>query len=374
MVLNHKTKQPQAISETLETLFELFKPNLALNKARLCCFIQLVLGVIEQRTVSLVWLAQNSASATKSMSVYRRFQRFFAFCVLTPKSVGALILALAPKPKDGWILVMDRTNWQFGKTDINILVVTVILNGVGLPICWQVLPKTTKRGNSHKAHRIRLMENVLTLLAPGEIRVLTMDREFIGEKWLSWLQLVGVRYVVRVKKNSLIGSLSASHLCAYGRWKKRAGELHEVFGQQVYFAAKRVAKGRDPFLAVISYGFSGNEALELYRQRWGIENFFSHLKKRGFQFEDTHMTKKERIEKLLGVLAVSFALCYRWGQEQEKKQGVKLKTHGHRAKSVFRQGFESLHRLLKSPVRYVAEIADFFDQVLRRPLLEKFVV
>ena len=79
------------------------------------------------------------------------------------------------------------------------------------------------------------MENVLTLLAPGEIRVLTMDREFIGEKWLSWLQLVGVRYVVRVMKNSLIGSFSASHLCGYGRWKKYAGQLHEVLGQQVYF-------------------------------------------------------------------------------------------------------------------------------------------
>ena len=95
-------------------------------------FTILVLGVIEQRTVSLVWLAQNSASATKSMSVYHRFQRFFAFCVLTPKSIGVLILPLAPKPKDGWILAIDR--------------------------------------------------------------------EFISEKWLSWLQLVGLRYVVRVKK------------------------------------------------------------------------------------------------------------------------------------------------------------------------------
>ena len=338
------------------------------------CFIILVFGVIEQRTGSWVWLAQNSASATKSMSAYRRFQRFFALCALTPRSVGALILALAPKPKGGWILAMDRTNWQFGNADINILVVTVILNGVGLPICWQVLPKTTKRGNLHKAHRIRLMENVLTLLAPADILVLAMDREFIGRKWLSWLQLVGVCYVVRVKKNSLIGSVSASHLCTYGRWKRRAGQLHEVFGQQVYFAAKRIAKGRDPFLAVISLGFSGDEALELYRQRWGIETFFSHLKKRGFQFEDTHMTKKKRIEKLLGVLAVSFALCYRWGQKQETKQGIKLKTHGHRAKSVFRQGFESLHRLLKAPARYAAEIAEFFHLVLRVPLTEKFVV
>ena len=86
------------------------------------------------------------------------------------------------------------------------------------------------------------------------------------------------------------------------------------------------------------------------------------------------MTKKVRIEKLLDVLAVAFALCYRWGQEQEKKQGVKLNKHGHRAKSVFRQGFESPHRILKSPARYAADVAEFFERVLRQRLLEKIVV
>ena len=43
-------------------------------------------------------------------------------------------MALAPKPDNGWVLAMDRTNWQFGRTHINILGVSVILNGVGLPI------------------------------------------------------------------------------------------------------------------------------------------------------------------------------------------------------------------------------------------------
>lgn len=104
-----------------------------------------------------------------------------------------------------------------------------------------------------------------------------------------------------------------------GGGKSKRESCKEVFGQQVYFAAKRIAKGRDPFLAVISYGFSGNEALELYRQRRGIETFFSLLKKRGFQFEDTHMTKKARMEKLLGVLAVSCALCYSLGTRTGKE-------------------------------------------------------
>ncbi|MEX2578832.1 MAG: transposase [Verrucomicrobiales bacterium] len=189
------------------------------------------------------------------------------------------------------------------------------------------------------------------------------SHQFVGKGWLSTLRLLEVPYIVRVKHNTLVGGSPASWMCARNRWRKRAGERFEVFGQEVHFAAKRIKKGRDEYLAVIAHGFSGDEALRLYRLRWGIETLFSHLKKRGFQFEDTHMTKKERIEKLMGVLAVAFALCYRRG-----------KNHGYRAKSIFRKGMESLHRIISKPRRFAEELAEFIDVVMRRPLTENFVV
>jgi hypothetical protein len=369
-----KGKHPQAAESTMETLRELFKPHLKLPKARLTCFLMLVLAVFGQRTVSLVWLARHATTPAKAESVYRRFQRFFASCVLPARTIGALILALSPKPPNGWVLAMDRTNWKFGKSHINILFVTVILNGVGLPIAWRMLPKKTKRGNSNRHHRICLMKDVLAILPIEDIRALTMDREFVGGKWLAWLRLMEVPYVVRVKANSLIGGVSADWWCERNRWKKHASELHEVFGEQVHFAAKRIRKGRDAFVAVISHGYQGAEALELYQMRWGIETFFSHLKKRGYQFEDTHMTKGCRIDKLVGVLAVAFALSYHWGRELERKTGTKLKKHGYRAKSLFRQGFESLHQMLRTPSLFMSQLADFFFHVFRQPLSGNFVV
>ena len=374
MVVNKKDNDSQAAEPTMETLRELFKPHLKLPRARLTCFLMLVLAVFGQRTVSLVWLARHAAPPAKAESVYRRFQRFFASCVLPARTIGALILALSPKPSNGWVLAMDRTNWKFGKSHINILVVTVILNGVGLPIAWRMLPKKTKRGNSNRFHRVRLMEDVLAILPVADIRALTMDREFVGGKWLAWLRLMAVPYVVRVKANSLIGGIPADWWCERNRWKKHAAQLHEVFGEQVHFAAKRIRKGRDAFVAVISHGSQGAEALELYQMRWGIETFFSHLKKRGYQFEDTHMTQGYRIDKLLGVLAVAFALCYHWGRKLERETGIKLKKHGYRAKSVFRQGFESLHQMLRTPSLFASQLADFFFHVFRLPLSENFVV
>ena len=38
------------------------------------------------------------------------FQRFFEQVVLKPKQIGELMLRLAAKPGQGWVLAMDRTN------------------------------------------------------------------------------------------------------------------------------------------------------------------------------------------------------------------------------------------------------------------------
>jgi len=86
------------------------------------------------------------------------------------------------------------------------------------------------------------------------------------------------------------------------------------------------------------------------------------------------MTKKDRIARLMCVLTVAFAVCYRWGEKLEKDAGIKLKKHGYRAKSLFRQGFKSLHRMLAKPSRYAAELAEFFEMIIRKPCLGNFVV
>ena len=125
--------------------------------------------------------------------------------------------------------------------------------------------------------------------AVADIRALTMDSEFVGGGWLTWLGLMEVPYVVRVKANTLVGGLVGERK----RWRKHAAQLHEVFGERVHFAAKPIRNGRDAFVAVISHGFHP----ELYQMRWRIETFSSHLKKRGYQFEDTRMTQSCRIEK-----------------------------------------------------------------------------
>lgn len=54
---------------------------------------------------------------------------------------------------------MDRTNWRWGKSDINILMLSVVYKGIALPIFWSLLPKF---GNSDTQERIDLMKRFIS--------------------------------------------------------------------------------------------------------------------------------------------------------------------------------------------------------------------
>lgn len=131
------------------------------------------------------------------------------FSKLCQAGISRVILSRLPRPKKGYVLAMDRTNWQFGRHHINFLVIAIVSEKVSIPIVWTILPQTTKSGNSKASHRISLVKKLLELLPSTEIEVLTMDREFIGNKWLQWLDDQGIGYIVRIKKNVWVGKRQA---------------------------------------------------------------------------------------------------------------------------------------------------------------------
>lgn len=331
---------------------------LDINLARLKCLTLLIASILRQRTVNLTLLATENLTGAKNESCYRRFQRFFLLCALPQEQVARLIICKIPKLSKGWVLSMDRTNWKFGKRHINILTIGIVINKVAIPIAWKVLPQKTKRGNSNTKQRIALLEKVLKLIEAKEIHALTMDREFGGEKWLKWLDRQGVGYVVRIKKNILINGKAAFRHTITGKGKKQS--RRSVMGLDLYFSNKVIqSKGRrDSHLYVVSNRFSGREALALYRQRWGIEQLFSHLKKRGFDLEVTHMTEADKLEKLFAIVTLAFLFSYAWGCQLRKMQKATAAT---KRKSTFRLGLENILRLLSNPHLKEKECRDFID-------------
>ncbi|MDQ8190594.1 transposase [Roseibacillus persicicus] len=189
--------------------------NLALLKS----LSLLTTAILQHRTVNLAVLATTAdGKDCSNESRYRRFQDFFLNFTLCLPSLGKFLLDRIPKPFSGYILAMDRTNWQFGQRDINFLTIAIVAGKVSIPVVWKVLPASTRRGNSNTAQRVALTKTLLALLPASNIQVLTMDREFVSKKWLSWLDEQGVGYIVRIKKNAVVGKrLASEHAVSRGR-------------------------------------------------------------------------------------------------------------------------------------------------------------
>jgi hypothetical protein len=83
-----------------------------------------------------------------------------------------------------YTMALDRTNWKVGAVDLNILMLSIIYRGVGIPVVWIVL---SKAGNSDTSERTTVMEIFLDLFGAQNIACLLGDREFVGRVWFRFL-------------------------------------------------------------------------------------------------------------------------------------------------------------------------------------------
>src|ERR1700692_3125617 len=137
--------------------------------------------VMQQGTICLWRLAAYVTTSATTDSVRRRFYRFFQYVKLDGAMAARVVVDLLGLTGKPWVLAMDRTNWDFGKTTINILMISGIWNGVGIPLIWKLLPSA---GTSDPKTRTCLLDGLRKIFPDLHIASLMGDREFIGERWM----------------------------------------------------------------------------------------------------------------------------------------------------------------------------------------------
>ena len=331
-----------------------------MHLARVKFMARFTLALLIQVTVSLPKLALVLSGSAKPGSNYRRIQRFLAGYELDMDSYGAFLLSLVPQEED-YVVSIDRTNWKFGSTSINVLMIGICYRGMAYPIVWRLLPKA---GSSNTEERIALMRRFLRLVPASRIKAFLADREFVGEDWTHFLHKQGVPFYIRVKKDTEVDAGEGMYGPAWWLFKDlpvmtgRHGRLRVVSkecrifgGEGFHLVGTRYVgrKGEAEYLLVLTNS-EPEEALDLYRRRWEIETLFGALKSRGFDLEATHLRDPRRIEKLIALLSLAFIWAHLvglWQHEHEKE--LKRKKHGRLEKSLFRYGLDYLQRLLLLP-------------------------
>lgn len=148
----------------------------------------MVLALLGAKDVRHAELAARFPGSAHTASVIHRVERFFDWHPLGPANVARVVLTLLPsaQPRE---FILDRTNWKYGQTDVNVLLLAVIWRGVAIPLLYEVL---LHGGSSNTEIRHTLMDDALSLLSAAEIRVLYADREFVGYDWIQGLAHRGI--------------------------------------------------------------------------------------------------------------------------------------------------------------------------------------
>ncbi len=336
-------------------------------------------------------------------SNYKRLQRFFReFRIDYVEFTRSIAVWLGIK--EDWVLTLDRTQWEFGSQMHNILMLGIAYKGVAIPLLWTLLPN---RSNSYAYQRKALLHRFRRIFPTQKIAYLTADREFIGKDWLSYLDDKSIPFCIRIRECDYLydGKRSLSSRVIFSNLQ--VGEIQvlskrrRIGGIWVFVVATRLKDdkllvlitSKQPKATLADYavekictkranllvprlcestfrgGFSKRTGLlrlfsVLLRkpvrfekvcsfcvvlcvpQRWQIETLFGCLKSRGFNLKATHISRRDRLSKMLALLTSALVWSLHTGEWQHQQKKLPLKKHGRPACSLFRLGLDFLRHAL----------------------------
>ncbi|MGB1216441.1 MAG: IS4 family transposase [Saprospiraceae bacterium] len=303
-------------------------------------------GIIRSRSVIFSEIADKIDSPAKVESIERRIQSFFKEVSIDYDQLPLFFLSFVHHEK--LTLSMDRTEWDFGKTQINILCVVVSIGKMAVPLYFEMLDNNS--GNSNYKDRIELLKKIIRIIGKERISVLIMDREFIGYKWLSWLRQERIPFCVRVPKHHRITlddgtKIKANQLVEKGK----KVYLRDVFVDLVRVNVSISLDANGDLLYLIGT-LEPSELGKTYRKRWTIEVFFQALKARGFNMEASCLKSIEKYRKLFALVSIAYTICWAIGIEDGRVNPVKVKKHGYPQFSVFRRGLNLMRAFFKHKI------------------------
>lgn len=262
-MLNKKAHEKNSIFENLKSKFSAFN----LEKRRLDCLVQIVLGLIIVQSVTLSKIAECFEGIASLNGKIERVERFIRQIQFDENTLARVIIKIVGLNK--FIISIDRTAWKIRSSFINILFLSVKVGERAIPVFWNFIEK---KGNSKVEVQKEILERFIKEFGEESIELVLGDREFTGSEWIQYLMNKGIAYCIRVKKSTIIigkrAELVFADLKALKSRKLRGKK--KVLGVEGYIEGRRNEKRE---LMIILSG-KREDGIERYANRWSIEVSF----------------------------------------------------------------------------------------------------
>jgi hypothetical protein len=349
-----------------------------ISQSKIDLMVSMIIGLINARNVTLKEVALSIQGEASLDSKVRRIERFLGSEPLSREALAKFIVDIMHLSNKTLNFVIDRTNWEYGNNFHNILFIGIVYDNVAIPILWDLLDK---EGNSNFEDRKKLIDKLVRIFGQDRIESISGDREFIGDEWMNYLDNLDTRFYLRLKENHTIQPcISEKELVTANKvikdLKKNQGLVlpgRRQIGAQKNSPHVEIAalRNEDNELVIIATNGSGQDALEQYKKRWTIETMFGCLKTRGFNLENTHITKHGRFNMLLSLVVMAFAISYASGVLSNELNPIKIKKSLNRKSvSVFKYGLDVLRSMSFNIRSKLREMSVLLGAILN-PLLNR---
>ena len=307
-----------------------------------------VLGAIKAESIVVQRVAEEllEESDAKVPSIERRLQRFLSNERIEVEDIWDHFLAqvLPTWRNQAVTLILDITPFE---EHAQVVYLGLLQQSRVLPLAWKVMPGQQEWEQGQWEIVAALFERVARALGEADCTV-------IADRGLSCLTLIGLcqahgwHYVLRIKQDEY------AQRKRYGTFQgwQTCSEIVAHTGQS-WFGTVRLWKehefetqlsavweeGHDEAWFLISDRPAGRKRIQQYGWRMRVESTFQDMKRRGWQWESSHVRQRDRLERLLLVLFLAFwwlmhlaASCVHSGRRS------RYDRHDRRDKGMLRLG------------------------------------
>lgn len=333
------------------TLLQELSIHIKLNKSRIITLISMIASLLCGNGIQIKELSLCIESSIKRKSKEHRVYRFFKEVEFDYLQVSSFILNIFGSKK--FIFAIDRTNWKFGNSDINILFLAIVIGKISVPVYWSCLPHG---GGCSAKFMEDFFKRFIDKFGSKKIEYLLADREFMNKKWLGFLIKNKINFITplkcdhKIRKENELVIINSPKVFDHLQALEISNCKGYLWGRKLTLVGHKNEKGE---LKILASNFKcESEAFVLYRARWSIERLFKHMKTSGFDIDSSHIVKTDRFEKLLVVVSIAAAIIIKSGIIENSITPIPIKGKNTSSPkplfSLFTYGFDWIKNIFQS--------------------------
>jgi len=212
-----------------------FKSSVVKNTLLVVCLL------LEEKTCNL-WRLKASIGKllgnqqTDVRSHYQRLKRWLRSAEANKgiwiEMLRAAVSLLKGKSK---CLILDGSSWQWNGNTYHFLTLSVLYQGVSIPVFWLELGRL---GISNQWHRKKLLRLALVLFDLSG-KVLLADREYIGSDWFKALRTASMHLVIRLRGKNYEQQITATGKPMHKLESKARSRMGRMVWQQFELQGQR---------------------------------------------------------------------------------------------------------------------------------------